>query len=295
MSLNIVEFFGYNPCDKSKIANQSRSDRFCPFLNNRCVKLIKSEPSGVCTVKLTKSVPVICCPNRLYANEYSILQQIAQDAFGHKIQLINSEQAKNINHDGSYVAVFGKRWGKELRLPKRGGSGSYFVDWVLALIGKTGELQEFIAIEIQSIDTTGNYQKERQAYLAGKNSEGSPAGLNWENVSKRILPQIIFKGHVLRREPLCKKGLFFVCPTPVYNKITERLGGNLLQYTPQPGSLTFRWYNIGEEKSNGKTRDLIMEGQFTTTIDQVATAFTAPQNLPPQGVYELAIKQELNK
>ena len=40
-------------------------------------------------------------------------------------------------------------------------------------------------------------------------------------------------------------------------------------------------------------RLLTPEGQFTTTIDQVALAFTAPANLPPAGVYEQAIQAEL--
>ena len=127
---------------------------------------------------------------------------------------------------GECVAVFGKRWGKELRLPTRGTSGSYFVDWVLAHVSAQGKLLSFVAVEVQSIDTTNNYRKERETYLREEAFVGkSTAGFNWENVNKRILPQIIYKGHVLRQEPLCQKGLFFVCPTPVYKKLSERLGG----------------------------------------------------------------------
>ena len=48
-----------------------------------------------------------------------------------------------------------------------------------------------------------------------RSPEYSNAGMNWENVNKRILPQLIYKGHVLRREELCRKGLFFVCPKHV--------------------------------------------------------------------------------
>jgi hypothetical protein len=174
------------------------------------------------------------------------------------------------------------------------GRGGYFVDWVLALINTSGELQEFVAIEVQAIDTTGTYRDERDAYIRGHAFERySVAGLNWENVSKRILPQIIYKGHVLRSEPLCTKGLFFVCPTPVYERIQQRLGGQMRSYVPQPGALTFRWYNISGEVHRGRPRPLVHEGQFTTTIDQVALAYTAPSNLPPSGVYQQAIEAEL--
>jgi hypothetical protein len=119
--------------------------------------------------------------------------------------------------------------------------------------------------------------------------------VNWENVSKRILPQLIYKGHVLRRERLCSKGLFFVCPKPVKDKIVQRLGGNLLDYGLQPGALTFRWYDLGPDKAQGSHRDLVYGGQLTTTVDQVATAFTSPTNLPEAGVYQQAIQNELQR
>ena len=67
------------------------------------------------------------------------------------------------------------------------------------IIDASGKLLSFVAIEVQSIDTTGNYQAERLAYLEKGSFGGkSTAGLNWENVNKRILPQIIYKGHALR-------------------------------------------------------------------------------------------------
>ena len=98
---------------------------------------------------------------------------------------------------------------------------------------------------------------------------------------------------MLRQEPLCQKGLFFVCPTPVYKKISERLGGSLRPYQMQPGSLTIMWYDIGDPAPVGSHRALVSVGQFTTTIDQVALAFTAPSNLPPAQVYENAIRASL--
>jgi hypothetical protein len=192
------------------------------------------------------------------------------------------------------IAVFGKRWGKELRLPNRGRSGGYFVDWVLAKLDDRGELLEFIAVEVQSIDTTGNYRLERDAYLREEPFDGwSTAGFNWENVNKRILPQIIYKGHVLRHERLCKSGLFFTCPQPVYEKIRERLGGKLEEYVLQSGALTLMWYDIGPPVEPGNTRELRYQGKFTTTTDQVALAFTSPSNLPEANVYETAIRAEL--
>lgn len=297
MASRIVEFFGYNPEDRSAAAVEARRQLRCPFLGRQCVKTLSDGlVSGACTLKPVKAGPVICCPIRMYANGYEILRDVARTAFGSAAPLIS---AKAITDEtGECVAVFGKGWGKELRLPSRskrnGKTGAYFVDWVLAHLNAVGELIEFVAVEVQSIDTTGNYRKERETYLRDDSFEGrSTAGLNWENVNKRILPQIIYKGHVLRQEDRCRKGLFFVCPTPVYEKIGERLGDGLRPYPRQHGSLTIMWYDIGDPVGPGEIRALKTGGQFTTTIDQVALAFTAPSNLPPPQVYENAIRASL--
>jgi hypothetical protein len=53
------------------------------------------------------------------------------------------------------------------------------------------------------------------------------------------------------------------------------------------------WCDIGQPVDGGNQRDLVSGAQFTTTIDQVALAFTAPSNLPPAQVYEKAIHAEL--
>lgn len=295
MASNILEFFGFDANDKSSAAVAARANRICPFLQGQCSKTLSDgEISGACTLKPKSSGPVICCPIRLYASNYQILHDIARIAFGPSIPLRRASSLAD--ESGDCIAVFGKRWGKELRLPTPGKRGSYFVDWVLARVNAKRDLLDFVAVEVQSIDTTGNYREERSAYLKEREFRGaSTAGLNWENVNKRILPQIIYKGHVLRQEPLCQKGLFFVCPTPVYAKISDRLGGGLRPYPIQPGSLTFLWYDIGPDVDPGKTRDLLSVGRFTTTIDQVALAFTAPSNLPPPQVYENAIRASLRR
>jgi len=294
MASRIVELFGYDPLDRSPAATAARSNTLCPFIGEPCSKKLRDGlRSGACTLRQTSSrEPVVCCPVRLYADDYSILRDVAGFAFRPSIPLVRATEVDPAG--GECVAVFGHRWGKELRLPNRGSRGAYFVDWILARLDEHGELVEFVAVEVQSIDTTGNYRAERQAYLDGRPFEGaSPAGFNWENVNKRILPQIIYKGHVLRQEPLCKKGLFFVCPTPVYAKISERLGGDLRPYPVQPGSLTIMWYSVGEPVEAGSMRRLDRGGRLTTTVDLVALAFTAPSNLPPPMSYENAIRAAL--
>lgn len=297
MALKIVEFFGYGPDDQSSVAEAHRAGQLCPFVGGACTKLFRDGArSGACTVRQAESGPIICCPNRLYADNYRILHDIARSAFGQDVRLVSGGDLRKLRRDGHDVVVYGKHWGKELQLPRVRGRGGFFVDWILAHVGPNKTLRDFVAVEIQSVDTTGTYRPQRDAYLAGAAFPGySNAGINWENVSKRILPQIIYKGQVLRRERLCTHGLFFVCPAPVYERIQTRLGGDLMEYSNlQPGSVTFRWYDVGAATVGGSPRPLQLGGQFSTTVDQVALAFTAPRNLPPPNVYEEAIRQELH-
>jgi len=79
----------------------------------------------------------------------------------------------------------------------------------------------------------------------------------------------------------------------VYNKVAERLGGNSAEIHQQSGSVTIMRYDVGPAVPDGQIRALEFGGQTTTTVDQVALAFTAPSNLPPAKVYEQAIIAEL--
>lgn len=272
----------------------------CPFLADKCIKTLSDGLiAGVCTLEPTRSGPVICCPVRLYADDYRILRDVADMAFGPGLPLKPGASAvSDAKHSGSdVVAVFGKRWGGELHLPQRSGVGAYFVDWILARINGFGDLVEFVAIEVQSIDTTGNYRGARAALLdPSRGVETATAGFNWENVNKRILPQLIYKGNVLQRERLCLKGLFFVTPTAVFEKVMGRLGGQsvLLSYPLQSSAITFMAYDVDRSAYvPGEPQPLVQEHVHTTTVVQVAQAFSGPGTMPPPDVYQHAIRTAL--
>lgn len=201
-------------------------------------------------------------------------------------------------HMRECVAVFGQRWGGELRLPQKDGKRSYFVDWILARVSDDGELIEFVAVEVQTIDTTGNYRNGYEALRASHSIVKTTAGLNWENVSKRILPQLIYKGQVLQREELCKKGLFFICPEPVFKRVADRLGGQqgLSRYPLQPASLTFLAYDYcdkAESSVDGMSLGLRQTASHSTTVYKVQEAFNNV-TLPQENVYQRAILKALN-
>ncbi len=301
MSGYISEFFGYRAEDKSETALKAAAKKRCPFTKSVCTKILSraQTPSGVCTIrqKTPGSPNVICCPVRMYADDYAMLHDIAYKAFKQKLNLyagrIAVERAKQ--EDGA-IAVFGKGWGGELRLPQRKGSGAYFVDWVLARLDGQGGLTEFTAIEVQTIDTTGNYQTARQTLMENREIVSDTVGLNWENVNKRIIPQLIYKGQILQREELCKSGLFFVSPIPVHNRVLERLGGKekIPSFPYQPASIHFIAYDAVSpgKRKEGEIQPLGIIEEHCTTVYKVQEAFSAV-TLPEGNVYRDAIMHSL--
>lgn len=100
------------------------------------------------------------------------------------------------------------------------------VDWILVYISKDCEPLDFCAFEVQTIDTTGNFRDSFYAVSQkDRTNQWTSAGLNWENVSKRILPPLIYKGSILGRGEFCSAGMFFATPFPVYDRVMDRLGG----------------------------------------------------------------------
>ena len=302
MPLNYYECFGV-PVDSPELGEAFRKKE-CPFVGGICTKSFSSGIiNGACTLfKTTDRIPVPCCPKRLYGDDYRILQDVVRTAWGEGIPVILKDG--DLPGSGSFVIPFGQRQGQEIRIPYKElkGSSKFSIDWILAKVDENQNLDGFVAVEVQTIDTTGNYQLPFWE-LASKHDpktakqipepEKSSSSFNFENVNKRILPQLITKGHVLRRENLCTKGLFFVCPTAVHERIMTRVG-KLDDYPIQSGSVTFLSYSV-DETSPTIPKSLKLDHTTTTTTDQLSLAFSSPKYLPPQGVYEDAIRKALLK
>ncbi len=302
MAGTISEFFGYRAEDNSSTALRAVADKKCPFLGAACTKVLGRTRtiSGVCAIRQKRagSPSVICCPNRIYADNYKMLHTISKLAFQQELPLYSGRTAvAKAKIEGGAVAVFGHGWGGELRLPQRSGVGSYFVDWVLARLDGNGQLVDFTAIEVQTIDTTGSYGLAQKALKEDRTIIADTVGLNWENVSKRIIPQLIYKGQVLQREELCKTGLYFVCPKPIYDRVLLRLGGKekIPAFPTQPAAIHFVAYDyVGELQSvtKGMIAALDIIEEHCTTVYKIQEAFSA-LSLPEGNIYGNAIRRSL--
>lgn len=163
MPLTITETFGYLATDLSDAARTQRKSLICPFTKKECWKKFRSGGvvNGTCVVKPPKSPEVIICPDRLYADGFRVLSEVAKEAFDREMKLIGPSDLQGTRDVGDRIVVFGKRWGKELRVPKNASDASgYSADWILAHVDEAGRLQDFVPVEVQTMDTTGSYQGE---------------------------------------------------------------------------------------------------------------------------------------
>ena len=143
------------------------------------------------------------------------------------------------------VGIFGaKPWSGEITLPPAvPGAGRYKVDFtavVVALVAICCASLQWRSSRLTP-QTTHEPSMTGPSKRTGVSIVQSGVGFNWENVSKRILPQLIIKGLILQGEGLVQRGIYFVTPEPVFQRIMTqaRRAGTFPTDTSAAGTITF--------------------------------------------------------
>jgi hypothetical protein len=155
----------------AKSANPSSAAYLCPFINSTCTKRGHAEktiPYPVCSVR-HKTLAICTCPKRFTQAD------IVRDA---------------VNHC----------WlGKEPDIPQIAAEvqmkGFGKIDFVIAEVDATHFVHQFLSVELQAVDITGSVRPAYDALLAGTDlSKSFRYGINWDNVHKRYVTQLVRKG-----------------------------------------------------------------------------------------------------
>lgn len=177
----ILEFFGKCTRANDDWANILKRQS-CRFTNTKCFKVRKSQPNisiGTCSVRYGNSQKdVIICPNRLLER-----RQVFTDC----LHLLTLHEPGNELHIVPEVSI-------------PGGSVDYFL-----VSAKQSKVRDFVAIEFQTLDTTGTVWPERQRLMlelglpANKRDANSTKsfGMNWKMTAKTILVQLHHKVETL--------------------------------------------------------------------------------------------------
>jgi hypothetical protein len=173
------------------------------------------------------------------------------------------------------------------------------MDWVLAKINN-GNLIEYTGIEVQSIDITGNYRDAwhfYKNYTENKDLKDRPSsqhGLNWANVHKRLIPQLIRKGVVYSRSNRVQNGLYFVVPEIVFNKFEDIIGSDIpLTEKRSRETLTIMTYGLSDELNIGEHRQINEYRKIRFSLDDFANRFISGPNLPSGDELDGAIIRNL--
>jgi hypothetical protein len=289
---DLAELFGYAPDDRSAAARSQWRSQACPFVGNKCIKHSHGATSkeiviyGTCSVANKRSAgveEVIICPQRLYADNYAVLRRCAADALGTAVPVmtVTEYQEKRLRRQlpPRIGVLLGQNSGREIAV-SRSGVIDLSLDWVIAVLD-SGRLVLAIPCEVQSIDITGNYRSAWQAYALGRpDVPNSEHGMNWANVWKRLIPQLIMKSTISSTSAYCSRGTYFVLPERVFQQFEKLVGTVPAAPGPDVGCLTVFTYNLGPIGSPGTIRPLELSRVLRFSGVDFARAFASGSTLP---------------
>ncbi len=181
----LAEVFGFPINNDGERALRYRENKLCPFNNivSNCTKNSIEFPLGVCSL-YHKDKPVIICPIR-FREDWTIISDAANFIFDKK---------DTWTHVG------------EVRLNDKHGKSAGNIDYVLVSYDDKGRVVNFGSLEVQSVYISGNLTGPFTSFL-----EDPVASFTWTNAfkypkpdylsssRKRLIPQIIAKGSILRQ------------------------------------------------------------------------------------------------
>jgi len=152
----------------------------CPYIKSTCTKRSTSlgaQPYPLCSIwkgnaaSPTPGEHLICvCPKRFHAIDF--LTDV-------------------IEHCWPGPKPANPRIAPEVQMK---GFGN--VDFVVADLADDGSIGQFLSVELQAIDITGSVRLAYEALREGVDLDSRPTyGLNWDNVYKRYITQLIRKGY----------------------------------------------------------------------------------------------------
>ncbi len=251
MTNKVVELFGHSTRG-STAPNWAELIRRqpCPFLNRKCVKIRKSQPNiaiGTCTLEYgADKNAIVICPHRLLERK-----QIFTDC----LHLLTNHEPGNELH---VVA--------ERSIP--GGSIDYFL-----VSAKNRKVQDFVGIELQTLDTTGTIWPERQRFLQEQGirvkradtESAKPFGMNWKMTAKTILVQL---HHKIETFESINKHLVLVAQDHLIEYMRREFAFSHLNEPARLGdTMQFHVYGLASEESVFR-----LELRYRLSTDQAGIA-----------------------
>ncbi len=241
----------------------------CPFINSECVKRghHAEGPYPVCSVWHSKRAPrlIATCPKRFLQTD------LVKDV---------------IKHCWPGQPPTSPRVAYEVGMAKFG-----TVDMVVAdLDGNGGTVREFVSVELQAVDLTGTVEPAYSGILAGLEFVETTYGVNWANVRKRYMSQLISKVYYHNR---WDTRMAAVIQTPLYDRLREHI-----QFDELPAGhhsavdVIFLLYDYAESAGAGGAHTLTLDRAVGTSHSSLMMNVLY-QNPPPKEEFTARILERL--
>lgn len=293
---DIAEIFGRDPLDRSEVANEAWRSCGCPFTRTACTKTNhdRTVTYGTCVLSSGGRL-VVVCPKRFYGNDHAILKHLGSEHFP-EIPVLDFDQYQRSDATGEVAVLLGQGSGREVC------AGTMSLDWVVARVSNRN-LVDFVAVEVQSIDITGNYRECWSGYSRARvhadDGRGIPSGsfgFNWANVHKRIIPQLIRKSLLIQRAGIPSRGIELVLPDAVFERFDEVMDFATLSSPPTSGgdTIRIRSYALSTAAVPGQERRLQLVRSVAFGFENFAARFvssTGPSGASLRASIEAALRR----
>jgi hypothetical protein len=258
----------------AEMRNPVNADYLCPFLNSTCVKTSQriSGPFPVCTIRhgaarsKTPGRLMCVCPKRFYGAD--LLPDLLKYCWPG-----TPPQNPKLAYEVSMEDI-----------------GT--VDMAVADCDPlTGAVREFISVELQAVDISGSYEPAYQGVLNHQPLVNVKFGINWKNVQKRFISQLINKGiyhhHWGTR-------IVAVIQTPLYEYFQRDMQFEELPADRSGNTILFMLYDyVPDEQRPGAYR-LAFDRVVGTTHNGLMTA-SLYRLAPSKDAFRLRIEAQLGR
>lgn len=201
----------------------------CPFINSECVKRSQrsTAPYPVCSIWIgdkNRRRMMCMCPKRFF--EANLKDDVIRNCWVGKPPS-NPQIAYEVK-----MARFG------------------MVDFVVADVDDAGQVKEFVSVELQAVDCTGSVEPAYTAILSNVATVAKrySYGINWANVRKRYINQLILKGFYHHH---WQTRIVSVIQTPLYDVLQANMKFDELPPASSSSNVVFMCYDFKPAPEKG--------------------------------------------
>lgn len=166
------------------------------------------------------------------------------------------------------------------------------VDFVIADIDpETDAVKEFVSVEMQAVDITGSYMPAYQAVLNNQDDCIATVGINWKNVQKRYINQLVEKGFY---HHIWQSRIVAVLQKPLYERMRTNLQFDEIKAGGTNNPITFMLYDFVPDPEREGGHVLQFDSAVSTSHNSLMNS-SLYQKVPSKSAFTDRVKSNLNR